>query len=314
MPRFVLGMILVCLALCNPVLAGASGPTPEISAGTRKTFTCADRYGSSFNISYVDTGMSGREAVMLIHGFGASAYTWREVIHALAANHRVIAPDLKGFGASDKPDDGHYSVFDQAEVVDALVRHLGLQDVVIGGHSMGGTIAMILASDPVAGKPYRISRLMLFDAPLFRQRLPFFIMALDIPFLGEAGLYVIPADLVVRWVLRECYYDDGLIRNDEVAAYAAGLSTPGGRKALVRTAEALADLNASGHPFDFSKVRMPVLIVWGKNDSVVPRGYAYALRDALPGPVYFHMLDRCGHFPMTEKPQEVIPIIQEFLD
>ena len=75
----------------------------------------------------------------------------------------------------------------------------------------------------------------------------------------------------------------------------------------------MADLNGSGYTFDFGKIRMPVLIIWGKYDTVVPAGYAFALRDALPGPVSFHRLDKCGHIPPTERPEEVVRLIREFL-
>ena len=225
----------------------------------------------------------------------------------------MIAIDLKGFGESGKPDDEHYSVFDQAEAVDGLIKHLGLRRVILGGHSMGGTIAMVLACDPPTERPYRVSRLILCDAPVFRQRLPLFIMLLDLPLVGRALLELVPPRSAVRWILKHAYYDRDLIRDKEVRAYAAGLAAPGGKHALERTAGALADLNGSGYAFDFDEARMPVLIIWGKNDTVVPPGYSYALRDALPGPVSFHMLAKCGHIPLTEKPEEALRLIQEFL-
>jgi pimeloyl-ACP methyl ester carboxylesterase len=179
---------------------------------------------------------------------------------------------------------------------------------------MGGTIAMVLICDPPVKRGYRISRLIVVDAPVFRQRLPLFISFLNIPILGSAALHVIPPATAVRWVLKESYYDDSLVKEKEVRAYAAGLYDPGGIRALVRTAEALADLNGSGYAFDFDEVRMPVLVIWGKKDPIVPPGYSFALRDALPGPVSFHVLDRCGHIPPTEKPEEVTRLIREFLE
>ena len=178
---------------------------------------------------------------------------------------------------------------------------------------MGGTVALALASGPSGKRAYSISRLIIFDAPAFRQRLPLFMMALDIPVLGEAALHIIPPTTVVRLLLEASYYDDDLIDSEEIEAYARGLSSPGGRKALAGTARGLADLNESGYAFDFDTIRMPVLIIWGKHDTMVPAGYAFALRDALPGPVSFHRLDKCGHTPPTEQPEEVLRLIREFL-
>jgi pimeloyl-ACP methyl ester carboxylesterase len=304
---------LVSLACCLPANAHEAGHLPPGLAETRRSFTYTDAHGMELDISYLDTGGAGESAVVLLHGFGASVYTWKEIIPALAERSRVIAVDLKGFGESDKPDDRNYSVFDQAEMVEALIRHAGLREVILGGHSMGGTIALVLACDPPAERAYRISRLILADVPVFRQRLPLFILLLDLPLIGRIGLELIPPATAVRWVLNESYYDDSLISETEVRAYAAGLSAPGGRQALVRSARALADLNSSGYAFDFDRAGVPALIIWGKKDTVVPPGYAYALRDALPGPVSFHMLERCGHIPPTEKPEETLKIIQEFL-
>jgi pimeloyl-ACP methyl ester carboxylesterase len=313
----------------QPALASEGGPGPPeeahpsspaednerdpFAADIRKTLDFRDRRGTDLTISYLDTGGSDNTAIVLIHGFGASAYTWHALLHPLAEHHRVVAIDLKGFGRSGKPDDRYYSVFDQAEVVDTLINHLDLRKIVLGGHSMGGTIALVLASAPPEERPYRIERLIVFSAPAFRQRLPLFIMALDIPLLGEAALHIIPPETVVRFILEAGYYDDDLIDDSDVAAYASGLKSPGGRKALTRTAGCLADLNASGFTFDFRAVKMPALLVWGKHDTVVPAGYGFALRDALPGPVSFHRLPECGHIPPTEKPHEVLRIITEFL-
>ena len=60
--------------------------------------------------------------MVLIHGLGASSYTWRKVIPELSKTHRVIAIDLKGFGQSDKPLDAHYSIFDQARLIEDYLR------------------------------------------------------------------------------------------------------------------------------------------------------------------------------------------------
>jgi pimeloyl-ACP methyl ester carboxylesterase len=306
-----LALTLLVLGCRGP--ACATGIPPGGLAELRKTFIFADPYGSDIAISYLDTGGQADTAIVFIHGFGGSCYTWHAILPALAEQYRVIAVDLKGFGESGKPDDRHYSVFDQAVIVDGLIKHLGLRAVMLGGHSMGGMVSLALAADLEEGCPYTIDRLILFGTPAFRQRLPLFIMALDIPFVGEAILHVVPPATLVRLVLEASYYDDNLIDDDEIEAYAQGIRSPGGRRALVRTARALADLNESGYTFDFDRLRMPALLIWGKHDTVVPVGYAFALRDALPGPVSFYTLDRCGHIPPTERPEEVLRLTTEFL-
>ena len=83
--------------------------------------------------------------LLLIHGFGASTYTWRHIAPELARTHRVIAVDLKGFGQSDKPFDSRYSVFDQAELLAELIEEKDLHNLTLVGHSFGGGIALMLA-------------------------------------------------------------------------------------------------------------------------------------------------------------------------
>src|SRR3970040_1651540 len=80
--------------------------------------------------------------LLLIHGFGASTYTWRYVAPELAQTHRVIAVDLKGFGQSDKPFDERYSVFDQAELLKQLIIDNKLRDLALVGHSYGGGVVL----------------------------------------------------------------------------------------------------------------------------------------------------------------------------
>jgi len=310
-----IGLLLcfLCLLIGCQAFAQTGDKYPGEFAEIRATFAFTDRDGANIDISYLDTGGSGDTAFVLLHGFGASAFTWHAILPSLAECHRVIALDLKGFGESGKPDDGRYSVFDQAEIVDALIVRLRLRQVILGGHSMGGTIALALASDPPGERDYAVCRLILFAAAAFRQRLPLFIMALDIPVIGEIALRVLPPTTTTRLVLEAGYYNDDLITRDDIEAYARGLESPGGRRALTDAASALADLNESGYTFDFDKIRVPVLVIWGKHDTVVPSGYAFALRDALPGPVSFHMLSECGHISPTEQPQEILGLIKEFL-
>src|SRR5919106_720766 len=97
--------------------------------------------------------------LLLIHGFGASTFTWRYVAPDLARTNRVIAVDLKGFGQSDKPFDERYSVYDQAELLAQLIQEKDLRDLTLVGHSFGGGVALLLALEAKERLAGRISRL-----------------------------------------------------------------------------------------------------------------------------------------------------------
>lgn len=95
---------------------------------------------ASTRLHYVDVG-AGDPPVVLVHAFPLHSEMWAAQVACLAANHRVVVPDMKGFGRSDAPeDDGAYTMAAYAEELAGLLRHLGLDEVVLGGLSMGGYI------------------------------------------------------------------------------------------------------------------------------------------------------------------------------
>ncbi len=95
-------------------------------------------------IFYADTATSGTPPILLIHGFPTSSWDWAWVWDELAADHRLIAPDLLGFGFSDKPNPHTYSIAEQADLCEALVRELGLGEHHVLAHDYGDTVAQEL--------------------------------------------------------------------------------------------------------------------------------------------------------------------------
>jgi pimeloyl-ACP methyl ester carboxylesterase len=118
-------------------------------------------------IHYVEAGQG--KAVLLIHGLGASTFSFRHTIPELAQRYRVIALDLKGFGYSARPQ-SDYSLTAQAALVRQVMDRLGVERAAVVGHSMGGAVAMRLA----LGYPERVSRLVLVASATDRElrRLP----------------------------------------------------------------------------------------------------------------------------------------------
>ena len=112
-------------------------------------------------VHYLAEGPANGPVVVLVHGLGANAEYWRNLAPYLAqSGFRVFIPDLIGYGRSERPADFSYSVGDEAAVVVGFMDALGLKQVELGGWSMGGWIAVLVA----AQHPERVSRLMLFDA------------------------------------------------------------------------------------------------------------------------------------------------------
>ncbi|MFW2391502.1 MAG: alpha/beta fold hydrolase, partial [Methyloceanibacter sp.] len=174
--------------------------------------------------------------LLLIHGFGASTFTWREIAPALARQHRVIAVDLKGFGQSDKPFDERYSVFDQAELLKQLIIDKDLRDLTLIGHSFGGGVALVLALDEDPQLKGRIKKLVLLDTIAYPQDIPVAFKMLDMPVVSHVGVRMLPPAVQARLALRIAYLDNSKIDDDEVEMYAAPLRTAAGKHAIIHSA------------------------------------------------------------------------------
>jgi pimeloyl-ACP methyl ester carboxylesterase len=208
-------------------------PPPPVdvaqSWGQQKTF---DYQG--IKINYYEAGQG--TPLILLHGFGACAYTWRLLGPKLAAEHRVFTIDLKGHGLSDKPRDGKYAVKDQADMVAAFVRQRNLQDTVLIGNSMGGAVALMTYFNLREEKPERIKGLVLIDSAGYPQKLPWFIRMARISWLSALGSKLLSPRFVTGLVLRKCYYNDEKITDEMIDAYAYYGSLPGAKDAVRQTA------------------------------------------------------------------------------
>jgi pimeloyl-ACP methyl ester carboxylesterase len=229
-------------------------------------------------------------AVVLIHGYGASADMWGGLIERLATSHRVIAVDLKGFGWTSRPE-GDYSPAAQAELVWGTLDLLGISDVAIVGHSWGSSVSLAMAE----GHPERVRRIALYDAYVYDDQVPSFFRWAQKPGLGELlfGLYY-KERIEDRAPL--AYYDARWITQARVERVEQSMELPG------TTAAALA--TARGHHFAhlheaIGKITQPVLLLWGAEDQVTPLSFGQRLVNELAD-AELKVYPRCGHIPMVE--------------
>ena len=252
-------------------------------------------------------------AVLLVHGFGLHSYTWRHLADPLAREHTVITVDLKGFGQSAMPEDGRYSVFDQAELLHAFILQHDLADVTLVGHSFGGAVALVTASRLAEEDPSRLSKLVLIDSVAYEQPYPKFIRQIRMPVLGRLGLWAIPPERLVRTALRECYHDETAITEDAVRVYAAALKYPAARHALRATARRMDPIDSKEIAAFVSRITVPTLILWGREDTVTPLRVALQLHETLPQS-RLEIIENCGHIPQEERPEETLRIVEGFLE
>ncbi|MBI4539146.1 MAG: alpha/beta fold hydrolase [Gemmatimonadetes bacterium] len=252
------------------------------------------------------------DPILLLHGFGASLYTWRHLAGPLAAERQVLLLDLKGFGASPKPRDRRYSAFHQAAGVRAFVRAHDLQGLTLAGHSYGGGVALLLATHLLRRDPGRLRRLILISSVAYPQPLPRYIGLATRPFLGPLFLALLPKEFLVRRALEAAFHRHDRISADAIRAYTRPLTTRAGRRTLVQSARQLIPPDPQALISRYRSVTVPTLIVWGREDRIIPLALGERLHRAIPESVLV-VLDGCGHVPQEERPEETLQAIRHFL-
>jgi len=255
----------------------------------------------------------GRESFVLLQGYGASSFRWRNWIPSLAARGHVVLVDLKGFGRAPRPDDDRYGPTDQAELVYRLVVERGLREVTLMGHSLGGGVALITALRLLDEDPGRLRSMVIVAGAAYRQRMPPFVALARHPRLSGAFLRLLGGRFVAREVLRSCVYDVTTITGEQVEGYAAPLRTPHAGRGLLRTAVRIVPDDLDAISARYREIGVPTLLLWGRYDRVVPLGIGRRLARALPN-ADLVVLEACGHLPAEERPGASVRILEDFLD
>jgi pimeloyl-ACP methyl ester carboxylesterase len=266
-------------------------------------------------------GGRGAPPVLFVHGLGSAGYLeWRFNLPALARSHRVFAPDLPGFGRSEKPEAG-YGIPLFARVIEQYIRARRLKPVLVGA-SLGGRVALEVA----LRNPASVQRLVLVNSlGVVRPTVqPFYPLVL-LPRVGEGMLRVmrealhrLPADAIRRGArhflglrgdvdrvldepylarLREMHADEGYPR--AYAATVRSLVHPG----AYRSDALLTRLAETG---------LPVLLIWGAGDRLLPLARARLAHQKLPG-AKLEVIEGAGHAPQAEQPDEFNRILEQFV-
>jgi pimeloyl-ACP methyl ester carboxylesterase len=265
-------------------------------------------YNKSYNLHCTQAGHG--PPILLLHGFGANLATWQHLVPSLSKTRRVICVDLLGFGASPKPIDFDYSLRSQARVVLDFIEAEGLRDLILVGHSMGGGIALLVALELQRASPALLRGLVLIDAISYAQRLPLFVKLLRTPVVGRLAI-LLPVELQVRYVLGVAYYDRSKITATIVSEYADPLRDAAARSALLATARELIPADSDALASMFPTINVPTLVLWGKNDPIVPLANGFRLHQAIRDSS-IAVVENCGHIPPEEMPLQTLDALNEF--
>lgn len=235
--------------------------------------------------------------VVLVHGLGGRAEDWANLMPRLVRDHHsVYALDLPGYGRSAWPRQASYSIREETNDVEAFLDRMHLARTDLGGWSMGGWITMQVALD----QPQRIRRLMIFDsagitfpmdwdASLFEPDTPEKLTALDDLLMPHPPRHV--PGFVERNIFAYVGRHGWVVRRNMDA---------------MLTRQDLLDGKLSA-------IRMPMLIVWGKQDRLIPLSVGQQIHSAVPQSE-LEILDGCGHLAPAQCSGRVAPVVNGFLD
>jgi pimeloyl-ACP methyl ester carboxylesterase len=266
--------------------------------------------------------------VVFVHGLGSSGYMeWRQNLESVAARHRVFAPDLPGYGRSDKPR-ARYTIPFFARFVRRYMEDRGLRSAALVGTSLGGRIALEVALE----EPKRIRKLVLVNTlGLGRPQVgpaQFAYGLVTLPRVGEAvmnltrdALRWAPPRIIRRVAGRyagvttdlEKTMDDTYL-NDLREMYRA----EGFHDAYLSTIRSLVNPRALfGGQHDVTRrlneLKIPVQLIWGSNDPLFPLAHASRAQSLIEH-ARLAIIDGAGHTPQAERPEEFNRVLHEFLD
>jgi pyruvate dehydrogenase E2 component (dihydrolipoamide acetyltransferase) len=264
---------------------GASAPKPKQITVSGKVW------------NYLDTGNSDGPVVVLVHGFGGDLNNWMFTSPALEGTARVIAVDLPGHGASGKQVDIR-SIDELARKLLALLDALGIQSAHLAGHSLGGAIVGLAA---LARPGFAISLTLIASAGLGEE--------IDDAYLQ--GFIAAERRKDLQAVIAKLFADQSLVSHDLVEGLLRFKRLDGVTGALTAIRAAMIDQGKQRVSLlpDLAGLRVPVQVIWGKQDRIVPATHA----GGLPSSVAVHLFDGAGHMVHMERAKEVNAILTKAL-
>ena len=261
------------------------------------------------NVRYIEAGEG--PVVLLLHGLAASLLTWYCNIDELAdAGYRVIAPDLPGFGDSDKPGHLDYSPESAADFVYDFSQELGLDRFSLVGSSAGGLIAGLFALE----YPQMVEKMVLVGSGGFGRKVSWFLRVMSIPIVGD--LIYQPWLNNKMGATKYLFHRPPAILNELLPEMDRLKLLPGARAAMLRSMRTSINLRGlRDQAYILERLKdspVPLMTVWGAEDIIIPVSHAEAVRRELPRSVV-RIIPECGHWPQMEKPSQFNSLLTSFL-
>lgn len=264
-------------------------------------------------VSYRRSGSDNDETVLLIHGLAGSSKTWDAVMPTIAEHYDVVAPDLLGHGESAKPR-GDYSLGAFASGLRDFLAMLEINSVTIVGHSFGGGVAMQLAYQ----HPHLVDRLVLVGSGGLGREVSTLLRLLSLPGAEYLMPLAMPKPVIDGATEVGRFLGRRNFRSAKLGEFWRGYASLAGaenRHAFVKTMRGVIEpggqtVNANDRLY--LAARVPVMIVWGDSDGVIPVAHGIAAHEVIKTS-RLEILEGVGHFPHVEAPDVFAEVLIDFL-
>ncbi|WP_234026981.1 alpha/beta fold hydrolase [Erythrobacter sp. HKB08] len=305
----ILGVLLAILVIAFLLFRAPDTDPAEMRAkygGESSQFVALDK---GLEVHLRDEGPRDAPAIILLHGSNADLHTWQAWADGLAEKYRVIRFDQRGHGLTGGTADEDYATAAYVADVDRVADHLGLEKFVLAGNSMGGGIAMQYALD----RPERLAGLVLVDAggaPVKREgggNMAFTLAR--IPGVSSLVSQILPRSLVER-SLKQSVSNQDVVTEEAVDRYWELARYPGNRTA---TRQRFGRSYSTFTPEQIAQAKVPTLVVWGEEDSLIPYSAAQWYMEHLPNATLANF-PGIGHLPQEEAPEQSLAALTSWLD
>jgi pimeloyl-ACP methyl ester carboxylesterase len=255
---------------------------------------------------YFDHENPDAKVIVLVHGFLSSTISFRQLLPGLTKEYKVIALDLPGFGQSEKSKSFIYKLSNYGQLIIDFLDKLNIQNVILIGHSMGGQICMHAAKKA----PGRVDKLILLGCCSYVKRASRSLIACSYLPMFTWGMRSWIQKKDIKQNLLSVLHDSKLVTQEMIDGYSKPISEAAFINSLIRL---LRHREGDMSSQELREINQPVLMIWGKEDKVIPVKTGYRLKHDLPNAELI-VYEKCGHLMMEEKPKEITTEIIRFIE
>ena len=298
----------VLIFFCVVITLGLMLYSPDIPVSDLKS-KYANQYSKFIEIDgmkvhYRDQGKG--ETIILLHGTGASLHTWDKWTDKLKNNYRVIRLDLPAYGLTGPHPENKYSISEYSEFLNSFINELKLNDFILSGNSLGGSISWYYAST----YPEKVKLLSLLSPGGFlnkKNESPLVIKLARAPVINTILRYVTPR-FFIKNTLKEVYYDKSKLTDLKIDTYRDMILRENNRESFISRSL----LNPKNHTNRLKLISAPTQIIWGNEDAWIPVSNAKFFESEILN-IRIDIMDKTGHIPMEERPKESVDLLLDFI-